>query len=544
MTISNPTGDNPAVTVTSSTGVRVGYDDVGTLAISGGTLQVLNGPMVLGDCGQGTVNQTGGLVTCAELTFGGSSDGNARYTYNLSSGTLVLPSLTLGNYGTYAQSAFNFGGGTLRASGGFATAQPMTLTGNGGNATLDTAGFAVTLSGKLSGSGGLDKQGLNTLALSAANTYTGPTTVAGGALQVDGSLASSSAVTVQDGGTLSGIGSVGSVTVSAGGQIAPGDAPGSIGTLTFNGNLTLNSGAVLDFDLASPSRSDMISMLSETLTLSGQQFADFNFSPEDGFGEGTYTLINATSIQGSLGSNLTGTIGGRTAWLSTSGGNLVLTVVPEPSTLILVGIATIGLIGFASRRMKRAIVASAVLVSLSLVAGDAWGAARYAVIDLGTLGGDDSYACSINSSGEVAGYSWTVSGYPGTPHAFLYQNGRMTDLGTLGGSTSSAYGINDSGQVVGMASTRAGGDAFLYSSGTMSDLGTLGAPNMPYSCAFGINNIGQVVGHTWVNNGAGDHAFLYSDGVMTDLGTLGAWSGAELRNCHQRQRANSRLLRH
>ena len=82
--------------------------------------------------------------------------------------------------------AFNFGGGTLQASGALSTTLPMTLTGAGGNATVDTAGYAVTLSGQLSGPGGLDKLDTGTLTLSGANTYGGLTTVSGGTLDLVG----------------------------------------------------------------------------------------------------------------------------------------------------------------------------------------------------------------------------------------------------------------------------------------------------------------------------------------------------------------------
>ena len=93
--------------------------------------------------------------------------------------------------------------------------------------------------------------------------------------------------------TLAGVGSVkGSLTVDAGGQISPGSAAGSIGTLTLNGNLSLASGALLDFDLATPRTSDGIFMSSSTLLLSNQQFSDFDFTAKNGFGRGTYTLID------------------------------------------------------------------------------------------------------------------------------------------------------------------------------------------------------------------------------------------------------------
>ncbi len=73
----------------------------------------------------------------------------------------------------------------------------------------------------------LTKSGPGTLIVSS--TYTGaygPTDVAAGTLEVDGTLEATEPVTVESGATLSGIGSVGPVT-SSGGIIAPGDdAPG------------------------------------------------------------------------------------------------------------------------------------------------------------------------------------------------------------------------------------------------------------------------------------------------------------------------------
>ena len=106
-------------------------------------------------------------------------------TFNLNGGLLGLAALSGGSGAV----AFNFGGGTLQAAAALSTTVPMTLTGSGGNATVDTNGNAVTLSGNLSGQGGLNKVGSNVLTLSGSNTYQGNTTVSGGTLQVAGSLA-------------------------------------------------------------------------------------------------------------------------------------------------------------------------------------------------------------------------------------------------------------------------------------------------------------------------------------------------------------------
>ena len=106
-------------------------------------------------------------------------------TLNLTGGLLSVQSLAAGtNTGT---ALFNFGGGTLQARDADMSldALPVALTGIGGNATLDTNGHTVTLSGTVSGTastGGLTKVGDGTLVLNGANSYTGATDVQAGTL--------------------------------------------------------------------------------------------------------------------------------------------------------------------------------------------------------------------------------------------------------------------------------------------------------------------------------------------------------------------------
>ena len=63
---------------------------------------------------------------------------------------------------------------------------------------------------------------------------------------------------------------------------------------------------------------------------------------------------------------------------------------------------------------------------------------RYTVTDLGTLGGNNSFAQGINNRGEVVGIAETPDTDPNCEcpiiHAFLWNNG-IHDLGTLGGVT-------------------------------------------------------------------------------------------------------------
>lgn len=130
-----------------------------------------------------------------------------------------------------------------------------------------------------------------------------------------------------------------------------------------------------------------------------------------------------------------------------------------------------------------------VLASL-LLCSVAAAAPPYALVDLGTLGGDWSRPHGVNGLGQIVGESVNAAGMT---HAFLYSGGVMTDLGTLGGDMSIAYGINDSGTIVGGAHTAAGRfHAFKWTAGTMNDMG---APSSGvYSRATVINNTGTIGG--------------------------------------------------
>jgi probable HAF family extracellular repeat protein len=161
---------------------------------------------------------------------------------------------------------------------------------------------------------------------------------------------------------------------------------------------------------------------------------------------------------------------------------------------------------------------------------------EHSMIDLGTLGGFQSNAVSVNDFGQVVGFS-TVDTTPDpfsflgeTTHTFLWQKGAMRDLGTLGGPDSfpGLGGINQQKDLVVGASyvnstpNATTGlptlDPFLWQDGTMLDLGTLGGT---FGSASVANNKGQVMG---LSNLAGDvtqHSFVWEAGVMTDLGSLG-----------------------
>jgi len=155
------------------------------------------------------------------------------------------------------------------------------------------------------------------------------------------------------------------------------------------------------------------------------------------------------------------------------------------------------------------------------------------MLDLGTLGGPDSWAAFVNDRGQVTGASYTndvIDTDTGTPQIdlFIWEDGKMRDLGNLGGNSGSTVGapgmvsgINNSGQVAGQMALSGEQvvDAFVWNGRELLDLGSLGGNG---SAASAINSAGDVVGYAFV---AGPnqyhHGFLWRDGRMIDLGTLG-----------------------
>ncbi|MGA7410629.1 MAG: hypothetical protein WBW33_09085 [Bryobacteraceae bacterium] len=183
---------------------------------------------------------------------------------------------------------------------------------------------------------------------------------------------------------------------------------------------------------------------------------------------------------------------------------------------------------------------------------------KYKLVDLGTLGGPNSYISSVplvrmlTDSGMVAGSADTASLEPFSPsindanasNGFLWKDGVLNSLGPLpGGFSSFAGAMNEGGAVIGQ-SENGNVDpligfpelhAVVWFSGHVVDLGSFGGNE---SNPGDINNRGQVVGGAlnltadpFANSFASYaffypattqiHAFLWQGGELQDLGTLG-----------------------
>ena len=185
----------------------------------------------------GTDTPTAGHATITNNSSGEtlfnafSSAGNATIITNSGGATYFYDNSTGGNaqFITNGTGFVDFSGsigpngdgsitaGSIAGSGSYYVGGGNTLIVGGNNLSTTVTGVIADNNpcGCTSGSGSLEKVGTGTLTLSGINTYTGTTTVLGGVLDVEGSIASSSLTTVNAGGALSGAGFVGNTMIAA-----------------------------------------------------------------------------------------------------------------------------------------------------------------------------------------------------------------------------------------------------------------------------------------------------------------------------------------
>ena len=375
------TGSLPAGAVVNNATLR--FDRTGTLlvpnAISGSGAVTIDCPINAGTVvlsgnntftGAVTVNSgalritnsgaLGSTFSTKNIILTNAAAGNPQLRLDGSGGALDLPAGFIFKIANAAGAIFNDAGDNILrgnivlTSGGNAEGRVSTVAGSlrlAGTITNDTAAARTFVIGGATGTGqveGIISDGTltgetialrkienGTWTLTGANTFTGATTLNAGTLRISapGSLHASSTVTV-NAATLGGDGSIGgSVIVNASGRVAPGSTTGSAGTLAIGGGLNISamtSGTgKLVFELGAPTAADRVTV-GGTFTFGTGTLGidDFTFTALSGLTAGTYKLITATSISGTLdATKLTGTLGGFNATLSLNGNDLELTLV-------------------------------------------------------------------------------------------------------------------------------------------------------------------------------------------------------------------------
>jgi len=307
----NPTGIFQATGTFSSSRIVVlggtgGASSGGTFDVTGSNNETRTG--VISGTGSLTKSGTGILTLSAVNTYTGDTyiNGGTLSITNAQALGALPPSLGSALYAVHMAS-----GSTLQTTFS-TTGDNRQLQLIGGTATLDVStANSQQRNGLVYGSGGLIKSGAGTEILTNANTYTGGTTINGGILQVNNSTGSGTgtgAVTVNSGGTLSGLptavgfanaGTItGTVTVNGGGALLA--RSGS--TFTFGG-LTLNATAISNFQIGPATNANLINITSSNaFTLGG--LSTINISNSGGLTAGTYHLFDYTGTALSSIANL------------------------------------------------------------------------------------------------------------------------------------------------------------------------------------------------------------------------------------------------
>ena len=315
LTLNNGTV-NAGNTAASPKNLAICYDgngaETGTVNVNGGTLNVgssaINAAIAFFQTGEAAgetaaLNQTAGTINAwYGIVFGVTAGSGGTATWTQTGGTCYIgaPGITFGPGSP--TTTITLSGGTVGALAAWSSALPITLGTANGNITFqctDGSGnpFSITLSGPLTGSGGLNVTGGGgTLTLSGANNYTGSTVVSNGTLAVATGPSPISGSVTADALT-------GSPTVTV--TSSPGNSWSIGGPLAFqNGTTTLS----FQFGALPPSPS--VAPLQVTGTVA------FTATPNVSVGgtaiaKGTYPLIKYTGMpSGTMPTSVTTWAGG------------------------------------------------------------------------------------------------------------------------------------------------------------------------------------------------------------------------------------------
>ena len=280
---------------------------------------------------------TGGVSTIEKFTLGFDPTVNAgSATITINGGTVFLGAGGIVKNGANGLvTNLNFSSGSLGATADWGTNLNVNLPSNGNisfrAADPTNTAHNITLNGVLSGNGGFAKNGNGALMLNATNTFAGGVTVNGGTLDVHGTIAPGTALTINSGGTLSGDGTVNrNVIMNSGGTLRPGS--GTSGRALHAASLTWNGDAPMAFELGSAS--NQLS-LNGALTKGSAGAFNFGFSAATGLAaHNVYTLVTFASTDFTAADlTFTGLPAGLTGAFTVTGNSIAFEIFGPPEIL-------------------------------------------------------------------------------------------------------------------------------------------------------------------------------------------------------------------
>ena len=293
---------NGIFAVGTVTGTRTA-GGTGYLTVSGGSSLTLNGPFYIGKGGStnGTATISGaGTTLTANGTFHVGYGGNG--TVILSDGAKInADSIAIADQaastGTLVIGASKNDdavvAGTLKATN--------VVFGSGtGSIVFNHTNTDYVFDADVEGDGSLDFYSGKTALTGNYANFSGTTSVYGGTLAVNTTF--NKAISVEDGGTLGGTGTVSDVTLKSGSTIAPGN---SIGTLRVDGNLDFVAGSTYLVEVDKDGNSDkLVSTGTVTIDSGAKLSVQAEASADNGvpYAENTnYTILSANALSGKFG---------------------------------------------------------------------------------------------------------------------------------------------------------------------------------------------------------------------------------------------------
>ena len=370
-TLTQAATDGPATVDLQSNTLRLGASGTILVPSGSGALTFNNGTLTAGGA-----DNTAGTITInhlADVTV------NSTITDN-GSGAVGLIKVGAGQLTLTANNTYSgitaIGGGTLVVGAGGPTGTLGSGSISNNSALVFNRTGTMTVGNAIAGGGTLTQAGPGNAILTAANNYTGGTTVSGGRLSVNGSILGS--VNINSGGTLGGTGIAnGAISVNAGGSLAPGNSIGTLnsGSVLFTNLLNTQASASTfqpELDFAGPGNADLLNVTGSVtinnaiLDLSFLNIAAYtspmtflivqNDDVDAVLGGGFGYILNPAGYAATVNYTFTGPDSiGRIG----TGNDVAVTITaiptPEPSAFVLGGFGLLALIFIARRKhFKRA----------------------------------------------------------------------------------------------------------------------------------------------------------------------------------------------